>query len=85
MLVVARGEICTFFNLLSHFIRLFFVSGNVRGCLHGRRKILELGRSYKADHASAICFPYLVYMQKVVHGSSARILLAERQEDPSTM
>ena len=47
----------------------------VRGFLHGGRKILALGRSWKADHPSAICFLYSVYMQKVVLGPSARIFL----------
>ena len=35
--------------------------------------IQALGRSKKVDHPSAICFLYSVYMQKVVHGPSARI------------
>ena len=34
-----------------------------------------LGRSYKADHPSAICFLYSVYMQNVVLGPSAKIFL----------
>ena len=51
------------------------VSAKLWGCLHGGRKILELGRSQKADHPSAICFLYLVYMQEVVLGSSSRIFL----------
>ena len=47
----------------------------LRGCLHGGRKILALGRPQRADHPSAICFLYSVYMQKVVLGPSARIFL----------
>ena len=50
-------------------------TGNLRGCLHGGRKILELGRSQRADHPSAICFLYSVYMQVVVLGPSSRIFL----------
>ena len=34
------------------------------------------GRLQKADHPSTICFPYSVYMQKVVLGPSAEIFLA---------
>ena len=45
------------------------------GCFHGGRKILALGRSYKADLPSAICFLYSVYVQNVVLAPSARIFL----------
>ena len=37
---------------------------------------MQVGRSYKADHPSAICFLYSVYTQEVVLGPSARIFLA---------
>ena len=37
---------------------------------------MEVGRSWKADHPSAISFLYSVYMQEVVLGPSARIFLA---------
>ena len=36
---------------------------------------MERGRSQKADHSSAICFLYSVYMQRVVIVPSARIFL----------
>ena len=42
---------------------------------------MEGGRSYKADHPSAICFLYLVYMPDL---PSTRIFLAESKEDPLT-
>ena len=47
----------------------------LRGCLHGGRKILVPGRSQKADHPSAICFLYSVYMQRAVLVHSAGIFL----------
>ena len=56
-------------------IRISTYACNLRGCLHGGRKILELGRSQNADHSSAICFLYSVYMQEVVLGPSSRIFL----------
>ena len=56
----------------------------LKGCLHEGRKILVPGRSQRADHPSAICFLYSVYMQRVVLVPNARIFLAERQEDPGT-
>ena len=76
------------------------VCRDLRGCLHGGRKILALGRSQKADLPSAICFLYSVYMQARIFleiGSSQlrdRKILALgrsqhhvncfRSEDPST-
>ena len=41
---------------------------------------MEGERSQKADHPSAICFLYSVYMQNVVLVPSARIFLAVGQE-----
>ena len=47
----------------------------LRGCLHEGRKILVPGRSQKADHPSAICFMYSVYVQRVVLVPTAGIFL----------
>ena len=52
------------------------LSGHLGAGYIGERNILALVRSQKADHPSAICFLYSVYMQKVVLGSSARKILA---------
>ena len=52
------------------------LSGHLGAVYIGKRNILAPGRSQKADHPSAICFLYSVYMQKVVLGSSARKILA---------
>ena len=43
--------------------KLMFI---LRDCLHGGRKIVAPGRSYKEDHPCAIFFLYSVCMQKVV-------------------
>ena len=48
------------------------LSGHLGAVYIGGRNILALVRSNKADHLSAICFLYSVYMQKVVLGPSAR-------------
>ena len=48
---------------------------NLRGCLREGRKILVPGRSQKADHPSAICVLYSVYMQRVVLVPRAGIFL----------
>ena len=53
----------------------------IKGLFTWRKKDPKI----KADHPSAICFLYSVYMQKVVLDPSARIFLAERLEDPRTM
>ena len=44
--------------------------------VHGGRKILAPGRSHKADHPSAICFLYSVYIRRVVLVPSARLFEA---------
>ena len=43
---------------------------------------MEVGRSQKADHPSAIFFLYSVYMREVVLGPSVRIFLAVSQKGP---
>ena len=60
---------------------------NRDGIFHSHLQIyfsrsMEAGRSYKADHPSAICFLYLVYMPYDL--PSSRIFLAESKEDPLT-
>ena len=55
------------------------------GSIYEERNILAPGRSKQVHHPSALFFLYSVHVQKVVLVPKARIFLAERQEDPSTM
>ena len=78
-------NVYNFFNISAKTTRLRDLSAetiwcgkSVWSCLHRVRKILELGRSYKADHPSATYFLYSVYMQKIVLGLRTRIFPAKR-------
>ena len=84
--VMCENRFAQKFDLYGIFTEFSNIASQIalRGCLHGGRKILVTGRSQRADHPSAICILYSVYMQRVVIVPSARIFRAERQEDPST-